>query len=325
VKNPIIILLLLSISAEGLCQNLSLGDFGASFQRADLDVRWQAPANELPAEVWTYRLLPNRFPNSVGSYLTDMGSFGDKDKTNIGPNGLLFKSPDTARTLFIDYSLGIIYYEATHNYSPTNLAHDVPDQNQTLSLTLAALSRLGIQPSDISKNETNSRPDFHIFDAQTVYFVNHTFTTNIEWRGVRFRRVVDSGMFVGNGTGGEGEIHIGEHGTITKIDLSWRNLQRNKLDPAASPDLIMKWMREGKAVLGPRPMNERPIDWGAVKSVTVKHAYVSYYAGDRLKPSDWLLPVAALWVSIDTGDKALDAEIDCPIIDDTEKGGNSKK
>ena len=81
---------------------------------------------------------------------------------------------------------------------------------------------------------------------------------------------------------------------------------------------MVKSIREGKAIQGMIPDNVGGIDWGTVKSVTIKEAKPLYYAGeDRFSPSDWLRPYAALWTTVDTGHGNIDVEIDCPIIDET--------
>jgi hypothetical protein len=59
------------------------------------------------------------------------------------------------------------------------------------------------------------------------------------------------------------------------------------------------------------------IDWPTVKSVKIKKAVPMYYAGNRLAPSDWLYPFAALWTTVDTGNETINVEIDCPIVDET--------
>src|SRR5208283_4017623 len=144
---------------------------------------------------------------------------------------------------------------------------------------------------------------------------NHETITNIEFRAVDFRRSVDRAPFLGAGAGGDGEIEFGEHGKIIKIDLSWRNLERYKSYPAATPETIIKWMRQGKAVQSP---SDTEVNWLTVKSLTIEKAQLSYYAGDRFAPCDWLMPLVSLWTTVDTGHGNIDVEIDCPIIDEAE-------
>ena len=101
---------------------------------------------------------------------------------------------------------------------------------------------------------------------------------------------------------------------VSKISLSWRNLERHKAYSTANPNMIIKWIREGRAVQGMIRMDAETINWKSVKSVTVIKAELSYYARDPFTPSDWLMPFAALWTTVDTGHGNMDLEIDCPII-----------
>jgi hypothetical protein len=65
------------------------------------------------------------------------------------------------------------------------------------------------------------------------------------------------------------------------------------------------------------PEDAEPIDWKKVQDLTVKQIVVAHYAGDALSPSDWLMPLVSLWSAVDTGDRKVDVEIECPIIDET--------
>jgi|SRR5579884_2255998 len=318
-KHTVAIVLLCCICSAGFCQHLSLKEFGTSFHRANLDVRWEAPKDALPTNVWVYRLSGRKFSDEAVSNLMAIGSFTQSEKQSIGPHQILFKTADNKRMLAINDTLGGIYYESRQQFSPEHLAKDVPTTNQIPGLTSKYLAQFGINESEIVRNQNKSGPWLNIFDSTTVYYKGHTSITNTEWRGVRFRRAVDTGEFVGGGTGGNGEIHFGEHGQITRIEISWRNLERYKSYRAATPATIGDWIREGKAVETGIPMNELPIDWATVKALTVKQANVSYYAGSQFAPSDWLIPLASLWTTVERDNgQTVDLEIDCPIYEDVD-------
>jgi len=216
----------------------------------------------------------------------------------------------------LSISHGSIEYLHTITYGPTNLAEDVPGMERILNLTSNYLAEFGIPLSDIEKN-TNGAPNYHFAELTTVYDLPDKSVTNIEYRLVRFSRAVDSGTITSGGTCGDGEFDFGAHGRLVGIDLTWKDLQRYKSFAAAKPDTIAQWIREGKAVQGGIPMDLPAIDWAVVKSLTVKKAELCYYAGDRLAPSEWLMPLVSLWTTVDTGHGNIDVEIDCPIIDET--------
>jgi hypothetical protein len=218
--------------------------------------------------------------------------------------------------LVISFPLGAIEYDVTTRYGPTNLAEEVPDSRQVLKLTKRLLPKLGIALSDLDKKEDGSGPEFHVLNSETEYYVNHTTITNIQERGVSFRRAVDGASFLGAGTGGNGNIWFGDHGKIIKIDLSWRNLERHQSYPTVTVEAMINSIREGKAVQGWLRADSIGIDWPTVKSVTIKGTWPCYDAGDPLNRSDWLHPFAALSTTVDTGRGNVEVEIDCPIIDE---------
>jgi hypothetical protein len=76
-------------------------------------------------------------------------------------------------------------------------------------------------------------------------------------------------------------------------------MERYKSCPTTTPETIVKWIREGKAVQGGIPMNSEAIDWPTVKSLTINKADLCYYAGERFAPSQWLMPLLSLWTTVD--------------------------
>jgi hypothetical protein len=209
--------------------------------------------------------------------------------------------------------LGAIEFRVAHLYDANHLAEHVPKFNQLPALTTNLLAELGISVDDIEKKPDGS-PEFHLAEPFTVFTVKRSFVTNIAYRSVGFRRAVDGVAIVGNGVGGDCHIEFGEYGKPTKIMLSWRNLERHKFYPTASPNTLTQWIREGKAVQGMIRMDAESIDWRTVKSVTITGAKLCYYGGSPLEPSDWLIPFVALWTTVDRGHGTIDVEIDCPII-----------
>jgi hypothetical protein len=305
--------------ATGFSQSLSLQNLGEPFRCTNLVVNWNAPTDALPTAVCVYRLLPKKFPENAVSNLIISCGFTEKDKKISNGEEIVFKNADKFPSKFLGISSthGAIFYTTLSHYGPTNLAKDVPEMSEMPELTTNFLSNFGINISDIEKN-TNGVPDFHFWEPFTEYYVRGIFITNIEFRAVDFQRSVDGGPFLGGGAGGDGQIEFGEHGEPVKIDITWRNLERHKSYRPATPETIINWIRDGKAVLSPMPDNVAPIDWLTVKSLTIKQVVVGHYAGSPFSPSDWLMPLVSLWTTVDTGNGTVDVEIDCPIIDETE-------
>jgi hypothetical protein len=312
VKRTTACLLLLAAWANGFSQELSLK--GTPFRRSDLKIIWNIATNTLPAAVWVYRVLPNRFSPAVISNLLAICSLTEKEKTREDNDWLVFQSrDDSRRRLGLLFPLGSIEYDAQPRHGPTNLVMQVPTEAQALELATKIFPELGIDLTDIERKE-NGSPNLHVFDSETTYFVNNTAVTNTEFRGVRFRRAVDGALVVGAGVGGNCEIRFGDHGKVSKLSVSWRNLQRQnryELDP---PEVLGQRIRDGKAVQGMLVMGAEPIDWKTVRRVTITSAKVCYNGGDTSRPSDWLIPFAALWATVDTGRGNVEVEIDCPAV-----------
>jgi hypothetical protein len=315
-KKIFFFLLLQTLWATGFSQSLSLARLGETFQRTNLVVRWDAPTNTLPPAVWIYRVLPKTFPPEAVSNLVAQCGFARKDKKFSNADQTVYKNADKFPSKQLGISHGGIVYITVSHYGPTNLARDVPTMIQMPELTTNFLSKLGINVSDIEKNAEGA-PNFHFWEPFKEYFMPDKIVTNIEFRAVGFSRAVDGATVIGAGIVGDGEIYFGEHGNPTHIDLSWRDLERTKSYVTATPEIVIKWIRNGKAVQGGIPMDLPPIDWPTVKSLTVKKADLCYYAGDSMVPSAWLMPLLSLWTTVDTGHGNVDVEIDCPIIDET--------
>lgn len=317
-KKVILLLLFEAFCSAGFSENLRWKEFGSPIPaRADLDVRWNASTNKLPSNVWVYHLLPRKLSPEIISNLMAACSFTEKDKTDNG-DLLIFNSPDGSRHLRVTFSLGIIDYELVTHRSLTNLIKDVPSKRQALKSTKKLLPKLGINLTDLEKDENGTNPQMVCYDGGVTYFINRKPVQNIEFCAVRFGRAVDGIKFVGAGTGGDGRIEFGNHGKISRILLTWRNMERAKCYPIITANEMIKSIHEGKAVQGDIPGNVESIDWNSVKSVTIKKIVPCYFAaGGRFAPSDLLYPFAALDTTVDTGHGSIDVEIDCPIIDET--------
>ena len=317
-KRPLLCVLLQIVYMACYAQDVAF-DFGTPFQRADLDVRWNAPSNSLPSVMWVYRALPTKFSPAVISNLMELGSFRDKDKADHGTNVLVFESTDKSRRLWIYVSSGVINYEdktASH-FGTTNASVGVPSSDDVLQLTADFLPKLGINPSEISRKKGNSDAEMHVYADEEEFYVNKVFMTNIPFRGVRFRRALDGAKFLGN-AGGDFQIEFGDHGKICKLDLTWQQLEREKAFHTATRETIIKWMREGKAVQNIIFTNISFIDWAAVQSVTV-HETMTCYHGQNGPDSHGLLfiPYVALDTTVDTAGRMINVELDCPIIDES--------
>jgi hypothetical protein len=273
--------------------------------RTNLDVRWEA-TNKFPRKVWMYELLPNFRSAQIISNLMAMCFFEEKNKMKGDTNEIVFQSSDHFRTLFISFSSGEIDYQAREaHYSPTNLAVNVPTTNQLPELAKNVLNKLHINFSDITGWIGTNKMGFS--EPMTIFYVGDTEITNVAYRTVYFRRSVD-GMPVTHFN----HLNFGEHGKISKIDITWPNLKRIKSYRTVSSKDVINFLRNGNAVRGPVPTDIGDIDWSSIKSVTVTKAIPSYVAD-----AGQLYPFLHLDVTLDIGGQNVRMAMNCPIFDET--------
>lgn len=273
----------------------------------DLIVHWQ-DSTKFPRKVWSYQLLPNNFSAEIISNVMMLCSFTEKDIAVHHADGIDFQSPDGARKLSISFPSGNIHYEIPElNYSPTNLAAAVPTVKELPPIATNVLRKLHIRFSDITGWASTNTIDYSE-PVLTMYYVGDLTITNIAYRSVLFRRVVDGMPIVGEFYG----FNVGEHGRITRLSIAWPNLQRNKSYSVISQKEVVNLLRKGDAIRGPAPQDVGDIDWSSIKSLTIKKAVPSYQMdGNRL------YPFLRLDVLVDLGNGTVEIGMDCPIIDET--------
>jgi hypothetical protein len=315
-KKIFLLILFQGVWAAGFSQSLSLARLGDAFQRTNLNVRWLAQTNSYPHTVWIYQIMPRTFPPAAITNLIIQCGFTEQDKKVSNGDEIAYQNAARFPSRRLQIFHGSIFYISDTHYGPTNLAGAVPEMSQMPKLATNFLLQLGINAAEIEK-KSDGTPNFHFWEPFKEYFLPDKIITNIEFRAVGFSRVVDGARVLGAGTVGDGEIYFGPNGRPVHIDLSWRDLKRVKPLATVTPNVVIEWIRAGKAVQGGIPMNLPAIDWSTVKSLTVNSADLCYYAGDRLAPSRWLMPLLSLWTTADTGHGTIDVEIDCPVIDET--------
>jgi len=274
--------------------------------RPDLDVRWET-ASKLPHKVWSYQLLPNNFSAEIISNVMTLCSFTERDIAVHRPDGMDFQSRDGARKLSISFPSANIHYEIPEpHYSPTNLAVNVPSLKELPSIATNVLGKLHIHFSDITGWQTNAID--YMEPVLTMYYVGDETITNIAYRSVLFRRVVDGMPIVAEFYG----FNIGERGRITRLSITWPNLQRIKSYSVISQKEMVNLLRKGDAIRGPVPQDVGDIDWSNIKSLTIQKAVPSYQMADNA-----LYPFLRLDVLVDTGHGTVKIAMDCPIFDES--------
>jgi hypothetical protein len=275
--------------------------------RPDLTVHWQ-DSTKFPRRVWDYQFLPNDFSPEIISNVMMLCSFTEKDKVEDDINGITFQSSDGSRKLSISFPSGSIHYEIPEpQYSPTNLAIGVPLISQLPPMATNVLNKLHVCLSDITGYSGTNKIEY-LEPVFTEYYIGHTSITNIAYRSVLFRRVVDEMPIIGEFYG----FNVGEQGKISRLSITWPKLKQIKLHHTLSQKEVINLLRKGDAIRGPVPTRVGDIDWASIKSLTIKMAVPSYQMdGNRL------YPFLRLDVLVDTANGTVEIGMDCPIIDET--------
>lgn len=270
-------------------------------------------------------MMPTAFSSSLISNLVTLGGFTEKDKWGVSnTNGIAYFN--SSNRLRVSFAAGEIDFERElGRYNGANLAKNVPGTNQLFRLTKDFLPKLELNSSEIQKTKWGRLMVHCSEPSHTQYFVNDSTVTNVEFRRASFRRLIDGMVcdpYVGSCT-----IDFGAYSQIQALSLYWRSMKRDKLFSAATPDEIVRWIRQGKAILPwgyyAGMSNTMPIDWSTVKKVTIKEAAGRYWGefffGERehrpVFPSP-IVPYATLQAIVDTGTTNVNIGITCPIIDE---------
>lgn len=277
--------------------------------RADLSVRWEASTTNIPAFVSIYRMLPHRFTHRAVSNAVVLCDFSGRKGETQAENELSFVDRPGGRRLVISLNAGVLHYEcAERHYGPEKLAKGVPKMSELPKVATNFLHILEIPLDEVTGFFDDEK--FNYSEPLTMFYVGDNTITNIAFRSVKFRRMVDKIPVAG---GDDGGFDVGEGGHLTHADLEWHDLERLETRATISSEAIQKLLLHGRTFQGLLPMNVNPIDWSIVKSVTVKKVMPCYFAGR----SGLLYPFAVLFTTVDTGHELVDVQIESPIVDES--------
>ena len=307
-------------------QSVPFERLGNSLAQTNFDLVWSAPTNDLPHAAWIYRALPSKISSDVISNLVALGLFTERDRKNIpeNPNLISYADPTRKRSLLINTAWSFIDYKNS-DAKDMHIAEGVPDKELAFEIATNWLAKLGIDSSQLAKKTNGERRI--VFSEETTIFYKAkgmpAYATNISMCAVTFKRTLDGVEISGGSARGGSDIEIGNHAKIYRILVSWREYERDKLYPIATPKTLLMWIREGKAVWYPSP-DSQVTELSFVKKMTITKVTPYYYSdayGVDDKPYDWAAPFAEMEATIDNGVTNFNVRIDCPIIDETKPSG----
>jgi hypothetical protein len=293
--------------------------------QTNINLVWDAPTNDMPRKLWIYRALPAKVPPDTISNLVALGSFTDKDRKKVPdhPHLISYADPTEKRGLLINTEWAFIHYSDS-DAKDIDITNGVPDRQHAFEMAKRWLPKLGIDERQLFQNPNGAGTKFY-GAPETVFFYSRegnspAFATNTCMYNVTFFRALDGVGFSGGCARGGGEIEFGHHARISTILVSWRNYKRDKLYQAATPELLLKWIREGKAVWRSKDDSMFP-DWSSVKNIVITKATLYYYSeayDENDKPQNAACPFVEMEAVANAGTTNLIFNFDCPIIDETQ-------
>jgi hypothetical protein len=247
------------------------------------------------------------------------------------------------RSLGIYPHLGFIEYRDESAATPLE-TQNVPDKPRSLALATNLLRTLGIDLSQLTPE-----PSFRsTISYRSKQFVPGSRTTNIISSSLSFCRAIDGVPFYLSAEGCS--LTFGHDAKISKLELSWRNLERGNRYAVATPQKLLQSIRDGKSftqVFGSPLRFPRP---GSIKRLSIVRISPYYFGENPEDSQDTVEPFAYLETKADLletntvilpGETRLAASeltnslhtvvqgltnetifICCPMLDDTPKAKN---
>ncbi|HTQ50752.1 MAG TPA: hypothetical protein VMJ12_08570 [Candidatus Acidoferrales bacterium] len=300
---------------------LSLERAGVPFVPVNAEITWGVPTNQQPMELWVYRTIPQNFSPNAISNLMALGSFTTNDQRKltaeegaIDKNALAFVTKDENRSLGISPALGWIIYKDNRAFDVRDKIQGVPSDAKAKKLALKLLDEIGIPRSELVKESKNGEPlTFRETGTRGPTYHTKTKTTTgkneIDSRGVFFIRQIEGVSFAGIGVAGGFYVRFVSRAKVQELELVWRNLQRWKEFQVASPDQIVQWIKEGRAVM-PAP-NVNPNEVIKLTITQISPLYMGELGGKR---QDFTYPFGSLNAIADLGRTNVNLQLYCPIL-----------
>ena len=278
------------------------------------EIVWNVSTNNLPRNLWIYQVTPQVFPAAAISNLMTIGGFGwdnlvkPRDPPVRDKNLICFrdsKGPNWTRALTIAPTLGWIeFYDEMQNVK--NPGEGVPTREDAEKLALDCLFELGIDRSLLCDKKSGYETIQGKMDRS-----GNRLTTNVVARGVSFARLTDGVDTVGICF----KITFGGHARIKDFTLTWRNLQPHEAYRVATPDEIVRFIKNGQAVV---PIQDYdPSVARSASKLSVVRILPHYFDKPGLEPVDFVYPYAVLEISaVTTNSSSGTFYLRCPILGD---------
>jgi hypothetical protein len=299
-------------AVSGLAADL-VPPVGAPYHPPDIEIAWNAPTNDLPADLWVYRVIPQTLSPAVISNAMAVGSFMTADAIKspfpipIQDTHLLcFRtSRGGSRSLYIAPSLGWMKYEKATDYK--ELGKEVPSDEAVGNLAMNVLFQLGADRSQVVERKSRWAASHGDTDSTGT-----KLTETIYSRGATLDRRVDGIPMPGEGL----LVNFGNYAEVKSFNFSWRNLQPYEAHRVATPQQIGQWIKQGRA-FWLASGSERE-DFSQARKLTTTKITLFYRGNNEMEPQRLVYPYARLEVTADLGKTNATLYLQCPIISDAD-------
>lgn len=325
-KTISILIVVWGIALAAFADSIDPFEIGSPHFSTNTEIIWKVPTHQLPKKIWTYRrVLPRIFTEEVISNAIVLASLQSKGFPRPSTNDFYISADPVPNCPcpVPDY-FGIHPGDAYMYYAMPG--HSADSDAKTLNDAAVAAHawnyarQLGIDPSKLVLKTFYT--DFNV-DYQNENLV----TNGINGRGVFLSRQLDDLMFFSaddQGDGAEGFFfELGSHGKIRAFSVRWSEAERYQSQPVASPQEIIRCIRERKIIVLPEP-NEEWYFKRIKKLATAKKFIISkitpYYTdsifgevpADNI-PCKFITPVAELDAIADFGNSNMTVHLYSPI------------
>ena len=287
---------------------------------------WRAPTNHLPESFWIYKRLPPRpFSASVISNAVVLASLQDKGFPKPSTNAFfIWSAPNPCGMGFSIFSIQPASTTITFTSPNQNLStNNIPDDETVTRRAFECAARFGLDGAHlVAKN---------VYASSNAVGSDQTLTKGICARGIFLSRKLDGVSFWGDANNGSDgfSIEFGSRWQIRSFSLIWPNLERDKQSQTASPEEIIRSIREHKVIVLPNDGEAnyfaRLRTLASAKKLTITK--ITPYYGEGVfgevptndVPPEFVMPFAELEAVADFGNSNTTVRLLCPILTPAEK------
>jgi hypothetical protein len=320
VKNLVILATILAAGFTSFADTNSLENFSPQFS-TNTKILWQAPANQLPENVWIYKRLPAQpFLSVVISNAVVLASLQDKEFPKPSTNTFYISStPNPCGIGFVIFLIEpattTISFTSTNQSLATN---NVPDTFTVTKRAFDCAARFGLD-----REHLIAKP---VYTSSTAPGCDQPLTNGICGRGIFLsRKLAGLGFFGDADNASEGfAIEYGSRGQIRSFSLIWPNLKTNRLEKTASPSQIIAGIRTHKIIVLPNPGEDtyfqRLKTLSNARRFTITKIIPCYGEGQFGEtptndvPPPWIAPFAEVEARADFGNSNTFVRFVTPII-----------